>query len=386
MLPAAFLNLAFGTFLLISTSAFASPVLTIFCKSQTYGESGRLNTFPSHVRESYFAPTLDFTDEKNSPFQNMLDYQPYAGDDLKIQLIIRAQTQNGKVNIYRSAAHVGRRHATSELLSPSRSLSANLVTDLEAKGFGRSLVTQKGNTFVFAGASSDEFLIYDLKTGATRSVRLQPFLANPRFSASANYLIFDLYNQKTFRWQQVAYDFNTFKVAFVTPVSKNETMSLEFNPVRKNWVWLEFDSRSPSASLVEYDSKNKSELVKISHPTSRPLIYSVHNTGLKVYWTEQYLTTEKGAAGQANILHLELNSSSFSHWPFPEKLLTQLGTAVPEHLMSGGFKAPQDDEIYFSLYSKGGLIALNTTTGIWRMIATFYPCVEPQWTLQGIPQ
>lgn len=390
MLPAAVMNLTFGLFLFFSTSAIASPVLTIFCKSQTYGESSRLSTFPSDVRATYFAPDLEFKDENAQPFRNIFEGQPYAGDDLKIQLLVRAQTQDGKVGLYRSSAHVGRRLASNQLLAKSRSLPENLLTDLKEKDFGTSLMAQKGNTFVFAGAGSDEFLIYDLISQATRSVHLQPLLANPRFSVSGNYLFFDLFNQKTYRWQQVAYDFNSFKVVFTTPASNLESISLEYNQTRKNWVWLEFDPRSLAASLVESNSNNnsnnKSSLVKINSHLSRPLIYSNLETGLKVYWVETSFTPGKGASGQAHSLLLELNSSSANAWPLPEILLTELKDSLPEHLMSGGFKAPQNDEIYFSLYSKGGLISLNTTTGLWRLIATFYPCLEPHWTFQGPPQ
>ncbi len=387
MRSAVFVKWAFGIVLISGPMALASsPLLTIFCKSHTYGETSQLSTFPSNARETYFAPDLEFKDENGQPFSNIFEGQPYAGDDLKIQMITRALTKDGKVNIYRSAAHVGRRLATSQVLAGSRSLAKNLVDDLEDKGFGTSLIAQNGNTFVFAGTASDEFLIHDLVTQNLRSVHLQPLLVNPRFSVSGHYLFFDLFNQKTYRWQQVAYDLNNFKIAFTTPASNLESISLEYNQVRKNWVWLEFDPRSSVASLVESNVKSKSVLVKINSPTSRPLIYTALETGLKIDWTEQTFTPGKGTAGQARSLLLELNSSTPTAWPFPESLLTLLKDALPQHLMSAGFKAPQDNEIYFSLSSKGGLIALNTTTGFWRMISTFYPCLEPHWTFQGPPQ
>lgn len=383
MRSAVFLNVAFGFILLSGPSTLASPPLTIFCKSQTYGETSRLNTFPSNVRETYFAADLEFKDENGQPFTNVFEGQPYSGDDLKIQLITRAQTKDGKINIYRSSAHVGRRLATSQVLASSRSLPRNLIDDLEEKGFGTGLIAQNGDTFVFAGAASDEFLIYNLVSQDIRSVHLRPFLANPRFSVSGDYLLFDLYNPKNYRWQQVAYDSHSFKVAFTTPASNLESMSLEYNQARRNWVWFEFDPKSTAASLVESDSKNKSVLLKINSPTSRPFVYTALATGLKVNWTEQTFTSGKGTTGQAHSLILELNSSVPNAWPFPDSLLSLLKDSPHDHVMSSGFKAPQDNEVYFSLYIKGGLIALDTASGTWRMIATFYPCLEPRWTFQG---
>ena len=131
MLPSNVLNLVLGALLSFSTPALANPVLALFCKSQTSGELSQLATLPSDVRENYLTPDVEFKDEKSQLFQDVLDYQPFAGDDLKIQLMIRAQTKDGKVNIYRSLAHVGRRLATSQLLFGSRRLTPEILENLK---------------------------------------------------------------------------------------------------------------------------------------------------------------------------------------------------------------------------------------------------------------
>ena len=395
MLPSNILNLVLGVLLSFSTPALANPVLTIFCKSQTSGELSQLATLPSDVRENYLTPDIVFKDENSQPFQDVLDDQPFAGDDLKIQLMIRAQSKDGKVNIYRSLAHVGRRLATSQILFGSRGLTPEILENLKQRGLPSNLMAQHENTFVFAGASSDEFLIYDLKSQAVHSVHLQNNLANPRFSVTGNFLIFDLFDKKTYRWQQVAYDFGTFKVAFQTTASNFDTSSLEYNSIRKNWVWLELDHVDKAAELVESNGKNKVVLNKLIGSLSLPFVYSATASSLKVYWTEHSFKWGTGPDGQSRIifskaqaqaLSLELASSPIISWPFPETLVTALNSYVPDHLMAGGFKVPSSDEIIFSLDSVGGLIALNTTTGLWRRIAKFYPCLQPHWTFQGPTQ
>ncbi len=393
MLPRIFARLALGIIFFISSKVVASPILQIFCKTRIETEFSKLSTFPSNASQNYFSPDVTFTDEKNEPFFTIFDYQPYLGDDLKVQLIIRAQQINGKISIYRSLAHIGRRLAKSEWLASSRKLNQEIEERLIQRGLGTSLMARHENTLILAGEASDEFIIYDLISQSRRSVRLQENLANPRFSLSGSNVIFDLFHKKSSRWRQVAYNLNTLNVSFITPVANLDHSSLEFNPARKNWIWLELDPKSEAAALVESSAASTNILTKINASVGLPLIYSLDPSGLKVFWTEHSYQPGRNPNGspknifsvaRARSLFFQGTSLNFVNWLYPESFLSLLNDHVPKRLMSGGFKTPNSDQLYFSLDILKGLISLNTQSGQWTLIARSQSCFQPQWFFQGI--
>lgn len=384
MLPQTVTRWVLGLLLFLSSWAEAAPTLTIFCKTQMDPHYAKLGALPSDVSENYYTPTLNFTDEKNQAFRTLFDYQPYSGDDLKVQLLIRAETMDGTVNIYRSLAHIGRRSATSQVVAPSRKLDPEIETNLGQRGLGKNLMAQKENIFVFAGAASDEFAIYDLTSQRTRTLQLQLGLANPRFSITGNFLIFDLFDKKSYRWQQIAYELNSFKISFQTPRSTVDAFSLEFNPARQNWVWLEQLPKTTSGTLVEMTGNHKSVITKMNSALSLPLIYSSEAGALKVFWTEH--TSNRGSFenGKAQEWLLGMGFSQSNSWPFSAALAQALKPSIPTNLMAGGFKAPHSNEIFFSLDRLGGLVSLDTKLGTWRFVARPYLCLSPHWTIQGL--
>src|SRR5690606_14185493 len=140
-------------------------------------------------------------------------------------------------------------------------------------GWPLRMMTRMNDTLVFPGPQEDEFVVMDMTTRQTRSLRLRKNLFNPRFSSNQKSLLFDEYLPKESIIRQVAFDLQTSKVIFETK-SKHHTLYLEFNPADNAWVWADVDPQGNSFQLLR--SRNSVQTVLhtlANNEVKGPLIY-----------------------------------------------------------------------------------------------------------------